>query len=100
MKVWFPSMYMKLISVKMQKTPPQALLHIPPSMTKWEVREYLTKIYGVSVINVDTANFLGLSYLISLYGFLILTTNFANALREVEEVIREEEGNIIQEEEL
>lgn len=52
-------MYMKLISVKMQKTPPQALLHIPPSMTKWEVREYLTKIYGVSVINVDTANFLG-----------------------------------------
>jgi len=50
---------MRLISVKMKRNPPQALLHVPPSMTKWEVKEYLSKIYGVNVLNVMTANFLG-----------------------------------------
>jgi ribosomal protein L23 len=58
-KVWFPNMYMRLISVKMKRNPPQALLHVPPSMTKLEVKEYLTKIYGVNVLDVATANFLG-----------------------------------------
>jgi ribosomal protein L23 len=61
-KVFFPSMYMKLISVKLNgvakfATTAQALLHVPPSMTKWEVREYLTKIYEVEVTDVATANF-------------------------------------------
>eukprot|EP01038_Epipyxis_sp_PR26KG_P015087 gene15087-20300_t len=58
-KVWFPSMYMRLISLKMNKSPPQAVLHVSPSMTKTEVAEYLTKIYNVPVLKVMTANFLG-----------------------------------------
>lgn len=58
-KVFFPAMYMKLISVKMNAMRSQALLHVPPSMTKHEVKEYLTKIYEVNVLDVATANFMG-----------------------------------------
>jgi ribosomal protein L23 len=47
----------------MNRKPPQALLYVPPSMTKTEVKEYLTKIYNIPVLNVMTANFLGKSYL-------------------------------------
>ena len=43
----------------MSRRPPQALLYIPPKMTKTEVKEYLTKIYNVKVLAVMTANFLG-----------------------------------------
>ena len=43
----------------MKRSPPQALLYVPPKMTKTEVREYLTKIYDVKVLAVMTANFLG-----------------------------------------
>jgi large subunit ribosomal protein L23 len=58
-KVWFPSMYMRLISLKLNKSPPQALLRVPPSMTKTEVKEYLTKIYNIDVTQIMTANYLG-----------------------------------------
>jgi large subunit ribosomal protein L23 len=58
-RVFFPSMFMRLISWKPNKTPPQALLHVQPSMTKHEITEYLTKIYDVDVTKVMTANFLG-----------------------------------------
>jgi len=46
-------------AVNTTKTPAQALLHIPPSMTKTEVKEYLTKIYNIPVLNVATTNALG-----------------------------------------
>jgi ribosomal protein L23 len=36
-----------------------AVFYVPPKMTKFEVKEYLTKIYNVSVKSVRTANFLG-----------------------------------------
>jgi hypothetical protein len=52
-------MFMRLISWKPNKAPPQALLHVPPAMTKHEITEYLTKIYDVDVTKVMTANFLG-----------------------------------------
>lgn len=58
-KVWFPSMYMRLISLKMHKSPPEALLRVPPSMTKTEVKEYLNKIYNIDVTKIMTANYLG-----------------------------------------
>lgn len=45
----------------MNRKPPQALLYVPPKMTKTEVKEYLTKIYDVKVLAVMTANFLGMS---------------------------------------
>lgn len=37
----------------------QAIFRVPPKMTKWEVREYLTKIYDVPVKKVMTQNFDG-----------------------------------------
>mmetsp|Transcript_14104 Transcript_14104/g.23463 ORF Transcript_14104/g.23463 Transcript_14104/m.23463 type:complete len:94 (+) Transcript_14104:226-507(+) len=58
-RVFFPSMYMRMVSWKPNKSPPQALLHVPPSMTKHEITEYLTKIYNVNVTSVMTANYLG-----------------------------------------
>ena len=35
------------------------MLYVPPKMTKTEVKEYLTKIYNVSALQVMTSNFLG-----------------------------------------
>jgi large subunit ribosomal protein L23 len=58
-RVFFPSMFMRMVSWKPTKTPAQALLHVPPSMTKFEISQYLTKIYNVPVNKVMTANFLG-----------------------------------------
>jgi len=58
-RVWFPAFFMRLISNNTTRQPAQAVLHIPPKMTKTEVKEYLTKIYNISVLNVATANFLG-----------------------------------------
>ena len=58
-RVWFPSMYMKLVSVNTARSPATANLIIPPAMTKTEVREYLTKIYNIPVLSVTTANFAG-----------------------------------------
>ena len=58
-KVWFPSMYMRLVSLKMKQSPPVAVLQIPPSMTKTEVKEYLTKIYDIPVLKITAMNYLG-----------------------------------------
>ena len=58
-KVWFPNMFMKLINVNRTRKPAEALLHVPSAMTKTEVKEYLTKIYDIPVLNVTTTNVLG-----------------------------------------
>lgn len=89
-------MYMRLISWKPNKTPPQALLHVPPSMTKHEISEYLTKIYDVDVQKVMTANFLG-----QFRAFLILLLHHVHPLivasvylyRQVEAFLRKEENH-------
>lgn len=99
-------MYMRLISWKPNKTPPQALLHVPPAMTKHEITEYLTKIYDVDVTKVMTANFLG----VHLFHFPCLKnvhwqrhqySFILNLLpRQMEEVLRQEEDFIVQAKEL
>lgn len=58
-RVFFPNMYMKLLNLKTTITPPTAKLHVSPRMTKFEVKEYLTKIYNIDVIKVMTVNMLG-----------------------------------------
>ncbi len=50
----------------------KALLHVPPSMTKFEVKEYLTKIYDINVVEVRTVNFLGKSLCLLYYLLFIL----------------------------
>lgn len=63
-KVWFPNMFMRMISWKPNRTPPQALFNVSPRMTKTEVKEYCNKIYGVTVSKVMTANYLGKPFIL------------------------------------
>lgn len=58
-RVFFPSMFMRLVSLAPTASPPKAVLYVPQKMTKTEVKEYLTKIYQVDVKKVTTANYLG-----------------------------------------
>lgn len=59
-RVYFPNLYMRLISYLPDLKPrPQAVFYVPPKMTKFEVKEYLTKIYSCDVLKVNTANYLG-----------------------------------------
>lgn len=39
--------------------PPRATFRVIPRMTKHEVKEYLTKIYGLPVTKVNTQNYMG-----------------------------------------
>ena len=77
-RVWFPNMFMKLINVRTNTTPAVAKLQIPPKMTKTEVKEYLSKIYQINVLDVSTANFLGKLKLIFLLNlkFIFSISNF------------------------
>lgn len=59
----------------------RACFYVKPSMTKWEVKEYLTKIYDVDVTKVTTANFLGIEFFFScMYSYLFT--------REMEAILR------------
>lgn len=59
-RVFFPTQFMRLVSINKTAQPhPMAKLIVKPSMTKTEVKEYLTKIYNIPVLFVHTANFLG-----------------------------------------
>lgn len=58
-KVWFPSMFMRLIGTDLKKSPALATLQVSPRMTKTEVREYLTKVYDICVLKVNTENVAG-----------------------------------------
>lgn len=56
-KVWFPSMFMRLVNHNLAKQ--KATLQVPPSMTKHEVKEYLSKIYNIEATKVSTMNVAG-----------------------------------------
>lgn len=60
-RMWMPNMPMMLVSAK-SATPTQparAIFRVLPRMTKWEIREYLVKIYDLPVRKVNTMNYLG-----------------------------------------
>jgi large subunit ribosomal protein L23 len=60
-RMWMPSMPMMMTSCKNATAtqPARATFRVLPRMTKHEVREYLTKIYGLPVKKVNTQNYLG-----------------------------------------
>jgi hypothetical protein len=95
-RVFFPSMFMRLISWKPKKVPPQALLHVPPSMTKFEISQYLTKIYDVNVQKVQTANFLGLEIIVLKMDPYSHPRLFHSFVRQMEAFLRQEENFIAQ----
>lgn len=58
---WMPTMPMVLLSAEnaTPSTPATAQFRVLPKMTKHEVKEYLTKIYGLPVTEVRTQNYMG-----------------------------------------
>eukprot|EP00536_Pseudo-nitzschia_multiseries_P002912 jgi/Psemu1/301660/fgenesh1_kg.41_\ len=60
-RLWMPNMPMMLVSAKnaTARQPARATFRVLPRMTKHEIKEYLTKIYGLPVRKVNTANYLG-----------------------------------------
>lgn len=58
---WMPTLPLILLHAThaTPTTPAQAIFRIKPQMTKHEVKEYLTKIYNLPVVNVRTQNYLG-----------------------------------------
>jgi large subunit ribosomal protein L23 len=58
---WMPTMPMVLLNAThaTPTSPATAQFRVLPKMTKHEVKEYLTKIYGLPVTEVRTQNYLG-----------------------------------------
>ncbi|KAL7550237.1 hypothetical protein ACHAWF_013477 [Thalassiosira exigua] len=60
-RMWMPNMPMVLLHAEhaTESTPAKAVFRVVPKMTKHEVKEFLTKIYGLPVVHVRTQNYLG-----------------------------------------
>eukprot|EP00934_Nitzschia_sp_Nitz4_P000077 Nitzschia sp. Nitz4//scaffold51_size120721//67367//67732//NITZ4_003733-RA/size120721-processed-gene-0.156-mRNA-1//-1//CDS//3329553880//77//frame0 len=60
-RMWMPNMPMVMTSARnaTAREPARATFRVLPKMTKHEVKEYLTKIYGLPVKKVNTQNYLG-----------------------------------------
>ena len=60
-RMWMPNMPMLMVSAKNAtgSQPARAIFRVLPRMTKHEIKEYLTKIYGLPVRKVNTANYIG-----------------------------------------
>ena len=59
--MWMPTMPMVLLHAEhaSESSPATAVFRVLPKMTKHEVKEYLTKIYDLPVVQVRTQNYLG-----------------------------------------
>ena len=64
--------YHTYILVNVTKKPPTAILYVSPKMTKFEINQYLTKIYNIAVTNVSTENILGITTIIKSYYDIII----------------------------
>jgi large subunit ribosomal protein L23 len=60
-RMWMPNMPITLVSARdaTARNPARATFRIDPKMTKHELKEYLTKIYNLPVLKVNTSNYLG-----------------------------------------
>jgi large subunit ribosomal protein L23 len=60
-RMWMPHMPIMMTSARNATTtqPARATFKVLPRMTKHEIKEYLTKIYGLPVRKVNTQNYLG-----------------------------------------
>ena len=60
-RMYMPNMPMTLVSARnaTARSPARATFRGLPKMTKQEIKEYLTQIYGLPVGNFNTNNFLG-----------------------------------------
>ena len=60
-RMWMPHMPLLMTSARnaTETQPARATFRVVPRMTKHEIKEYLTKIYQLPVIKVNTQNYLG-----------------------------------------
>jgi large subunit ribosomal protein L23 len=60
-RMWMPNMPMILVSARnaTARNPARATFRVLPRMTKHEIKEYLTQIYGLPVRKVNTSIYLG-----------------------------------------
>eukprot|EP00980_Cylindrotheca_fusiformis_P001979 scaffold443_cov125-Cylindrotheca_fusiformis.AAC.28 len=60
-RMWMPNMPMMMTSATNAtlNEPAKATFRVLPRMTKHEIKEYLTKIYGLPVHKVNTMNYMG-----------------------------------------
>ena len=60
-RMWMPNMPMMMTSARNATAtqPARATFRVLPRMTKHEIKEYLTKIYGLPVRKVNTMNYMG-----------------------------------------
>lgn len=60
-RMWMPTYPIFLVAARNRtpRHPLYAIFRCPPRMTKWEIREYLTKIYNLPVRKVNTMNYEG-----------------------------------------
>jgi large subunit ribosomal protein L23 len=57
-RMWLPTMPMVLLNARSatETRPSYATFRVLPRMTKWEVKEYLSKIYQLPAVRVQTQN--------------------------------------------
>jgi large subunit ribosomal protein L23 len=60
-RMWMPNLPMMMTSARNATAtePARATFRVLPKMTKHEIKEYLTKIYGLPVHKVNTMNYMG-----------------------------------------
>ena len=60
-RMWMPNYPIFLVAARNRtpRHPLYAIFRCPPRMTKWEIREYLTKIYHLPIRKVNTMNYEG-----------------------------------------
>jgi hypothetical protein len=77
--------------VNLKSSTGKAMFYVPPKMTKWEVQEYLSKIYNVQVLKVNTELKLGESIMAALTSRSFLQENGRDCMgSEESSVIKEE----------
>lgn len=60
-KVYFPNLVFTMIRSGKARTPNTHVFRVPSFLNKMDVKNYLERIYGVTVKSVSMANFLGRS---------------------------------------
>lgn len=57
-KLYFPNIIFRLVRSP-QFPPHQAVFKVPPQLSKLDIKEYLTKLYNITITDVRTMNYLG-----------------------------------------
>ncbi len=57
-KLYFPNFIFTLIRSGRFRDPNQAVFRVPNILTKPDIKQYLTKLYGLTVTHIHTVNFM------------------------------------------